>query len=244
MAKSHLAMALLVTVAATPLRAENKVQTYIAGIRSLIVKYQKAIAGQIAENRKQYREILAVAEDGRRKMEETELRFERTRRAERLANDYAEKRRPVSQWKDDLLAYAQLDYQVNRELLRQEFTDGSAELAGLENLRVEQTKLEALDTILAGLAKPESFLQQAEAVGKFAAAAKAGFDAKVCEGTKTDLAAKEKAAAALLAAVTELKAKPQDDAVKKALEEKEKELKNATAAVKAVKDFRAGKKCP
>src|SRR5260370_4436727 len=102
--KHLIAVSVLVGLAApAPGCAESKVARYIAGIRSLLKKYQNAIAGQVAENRKQYREIAAVAEKGRRDRQDTALRFDRTRRSERLANDYAEKRKPVSNWKDDLL---------------------------------------------------------------------------------------------------------------------------------------------
>jgi hypothetical protein len=235
---------LIVLAAPTPAyAAESKVDRYIAGIRSLLKKYQNAIAGQVAENRKQYREIAAVAEKGHRDRQDTGLRFERTRRSERLANDYADRRKPVSQWKDDLLEYAQLDYQLNRDLLRQESTDGAEYLIGLETLKFEQAKLEALDTILEGLAKPASFLEQVEELGSFAAATKEAFDKKVCDGSKADLTAKVKVETDLKAVVAALLAKPQDAAVVKELTEKQDALKAASAAVKGVTEFRQKKGC-
>src|SRR5204862_3742264 len=140
-------------------------------------------------------------------------------------------------WKDDLLEYAQLNYQLNRDLLRQESTDGAEYLVGLENLKFEQAKLQALDTILEGLAKPASFSGQMEELDSFAAATKEAFDKKVCDGSKADLTAKEKVETDLKAVAAALQAKPQDAAVKTELEAKQKALAAASAAVKGVKEF-------
>ncbi len=216
---------------------KNKVPCYIMEVRKVLKTYGTQIQAHIKRNEAAYQEIGERAAQGRRDAASGELRYERARRSERLAADFVEGRKPVSMWKDFLKEYGDVDWRMTRELLEKESIDGAEFLTGLASLSYEVAKVDALDTVLSGLEKPETFLDQIQLLQKFGSETVTEFDKKVCAGLKTELTAATQSAAALQKAVAALaEGGPARTA-------KEAELKAAQAGATALTKRRTSKKC-
>jgi hypothetical protein len=176
---------------------KNTVPCYIIEVRKVLKTYRTQIQGHINKNEAAYDQNGVIAAQGRRDVASGELSYERSRRSERLAADFAENRKAFSQWKDLLKEYGDFDWRITRELLEQEAVDGSQFLTGLASLHLEVGKIDALDKMLAALEKPDSFFEQLQFLQKFGSDTRNEFDKKVCAGLKSELAEANAAVTAL-----------------------------------------------
>jgi hypothetical protein len=216
---------------------KNTVPCYITEVRKVLLKYRTDVGKQIQRQETYHASVAQVAAQGRRDEIDGELRYQRARRSERLAAEFIEGRTPVSIWKDALIDYADLDSRRMRELFIQDTTDGSQLLAGIESLKFDAARVDALDKLLKGLQEPDSLSTQVQLLGKFAADTRGEFDKKVCAALKTELAAVTKQAAALAA---EIAALPAGAAT---LAAKQGELKIANASKAALTKQRTAMAC-
>jgi hypothetical protein len=206
--------------------------------------YRTALQAQIKLTRRTYARIGAIAEQGRRDEIDINLRTERNRRAEDLADAFASKAKPVARLKEYLLDYAAVDFRVSREMLELESTDGSRYLQGLQNLQVELSKAQVLDEALESLNKKEDLIARLKGLGEFGQSTKTEFDKLVCGGLKKDLAAKNEELKTITAAIATLKAQtpPDADAIQK-IQKKVADQTAVTDAIKKVSELRTKKEC-
>ena len=149
---------------------------------------------KIKAETKAYQDIAAIAAEASRSLVALTLRNERNARAAMLAADYQEGRKSVSRWQSELLEYGQMDYVANRELLASDVDASSRYLQGVQALKIEQDKVDALARLLAALAKQPTMLEDAQAIGAFFEDTKTAFDQKVCAQLEKQSAAGDKAA--------------------------------------------------
>lgn len=216
---------------------KNTVPCYIAEVRKIVKKYRSEVREQVEKQESLYVKVAGRAAQGRRDEIDIELRSERTQRSERLAAAFTEGRTPYSKWRDALLEYADIDGKRTRGLFDQDTTSGSELLAGIESLKFDASKADALDKLMAQIAKPDSLADRIAQLRKFAGETKTEFDKKVCAGLKSELAAKAKEVEALEKAVKALPPASPD------LAAKQKALKEGTDAKTALEKRRATKGC-
>jgi len=176
-----------------PCKPKDTVCNTIVATRQLLAGYQKAISEQIARQQAAYAAIAQAAEQGRRADIENKLRTERTHRAETMADDFIQRNRPLTHWKDYLLDYAAQDLKANRELLELDSLDGSRFLEGVQNLQIDFDKLQSLDKVLESLNQKKSVLAGLKDLAAVGQDTKTEFDKLVCDGLKQDLASKQSA---------------------------------------------------
>ena len=111
-----------------------------------------------------------------------------------MADDFVHQSRPVWHWKEYLLDYAVQDFKSNRELLELNSLDGSRFVQGIQNLQAELGKAQALDKLLDGLNQKKSLMDALGDLAGIAQQTQTQFDALLCPGLKTGLAAATKAA--------------------------------------------------
>src|SRR5262245_2016037 len=131
------------SAAAQPLTAANNkpeckpkdiVCRHIVATRQTLADYQKAIRKQISTTQKAYAKIAQAAEQGRSDEIDITLRNQRNRQSETMTDAFIHRARPVFQWKDLLLEYAAQDFEMRREILEIESTDGARFLEGVKSL--------------------------------------------------------------------------------------------------------------
>ena len=167
------------------LKKKDLVPCYIAEIRKTLRRYRDQIGTQIRKQETYYRDVASNAADGRRARTESELRFERARRSERIASAFVHGDRPIYMWTDLLIEYAVLDSDRTRGLIREDLIGGSSVLAGLESLRLEVARVNTLDRLLREVEQPDSLVDQMKMLQGFAIDTKVEFDKTVCAGLKT-----------------------------------------------------------
>lgn len=172
---------------------DERAEKYATEIRKLLDERSKQLAVKIAAERKAYEQFAANSEQSGRHLISIALMNERNARAENLAADYSEGRKPVSHWKTDLREYAQRDYDRNKLQLAGELDGKARYLSTLTELDVEQAKITVLRDLLSSLAKRRSFGQDLDALSKYGEEAKKEFDKLVCAELKEQKTAKENA---------------------------------------------------
>lgn len=216
---------------------KNTVPCYVVEVRKVLKTYRTQIQANVKKTRASYNEVGENAAQARQDVADGELRYERARRAERLAADFIEGRKPPAIWKDLVKEFGDFDWRITRELLEKESIDGSELLTGLAALNVEVAKIDALDTLFSVLGKRESVLERLTQLQKFGSDTKTEFDKKVCAGLKVGLTSANDAVKTLTARLAAL---PASSTERPAVEV---QLKAAQAQVKAATDRRTEKKC-
>jgi len=151
---------------------------------------------KIASEKVAYDKEAAASRNDHRALVDVTLQNDRNERSYYLAAEYDEGRKPVSQWRTDLAEYAQTDYTTNKDLLVSEIDTNSLYLERLEDLKIEQDKVDALSRLLASLSKKPSLKNEVGSLAAFAEDTKKEFDKKVCAQLKTQKAGNDAAAKA------------------------------------------------
>jgi len=151
---------------------------------------------KIASEKVAYDKEAAASRNDHRALVDVTLQNDRNERSDYLAAEYDEGRKPVSQWRTDLAEYARTDYTTNKDLLVAEIDTNSLYLQRLEDLKVEQDKVDALSKLLASLSQKPSLKNDVGSLTTFAEDTKKEFDQKVCAQLKTQKAGNDDAAKA------------------------------------------------
>jgi len=151
---------------------------------------------KIAREKLVYDKESTAARDDHQALVEVTLQNDRNERSDFLAAEYDEGRKPVSQWRTDLAEYARIDYTTNKDLLVSEIDTNSLYLQRLEDLKIEQDKVDALSKLLASLSQKSSLKNDVGSLATFAEDTKKEFDQKVCAQLKTQKADNDAAAKA------------------------------------------------
>jgi hypothetical protein len=155
--------------------------------RHILEQRSKQLAAKIAAEKAAYNASAAQAAEDHRVLVASSLQNERNERSDALAADYADGRKPTSQWRRDIADYARVDYDANRELLAGAIDASSKYMQEFADLTVEQDKVDALSKLIAALEKKPSLKDDADALGTFAADTKANFEKLVCADLKTKI---------------------------------------------------------
>jgi hypothetical protein len=187
---------LLLCVLLAPLASACDEEARQFALRTAEILQQRSaeLTRKIAAEQKAYQDVSSIANETQRDLIESSLNNERSARSIALAADYDEGRKPASRWQSDLAEYAQIDYRLNRDLLSADMGAGAEFMQKLQELEIEQAKVDALAKLLAALAKKPSLKTDLEAVSAFAEDTKAEFDKKVCEALAKDTSAAAQAA--------------------------------------------------
>jgi hypothetical protein len=164
--------------------------------RAILDERSVQLSVKIASEKATYNKEAAVARDDHRALVDATLQNDRNERSDYLAAEYDEGRKPVSQWRMDLTQYARTDYTTNKDLLVSEIDTNSLHLQKLEDLKVEQDKVDALSKLLTSLSQKPSLKNDVGTLATFAEDTKKAFDQKVCAQLKTQKAGNDAAAKA------------------------------------------------
>jgi hypothetical protein len=186
------ATALLLLGALATAGCDEEARELAGQAKKVLDQRSQQLSKKIAAEKAAYNASATLAARDHRELVDATLRNERNERADVLAADYVEGRKPVSLWRRDVAEYARIDYTANRELLTADLDESSRYLQTYADLIVEQDKVQALSKLLAALAKEPSLKQDIQALTTFAGDAKEDFDKKVCTAlkAKTDSASK------------------------------------------------------
>lgn len=164
---------------------DDQAREFASKAQQLLSQRSEQISRKLGAEKAAYNSSAAHAAEDHRALVDSALQNERNERADTLAADYAEGRRPVSLWRKDLAEYATVDYETNRQLLIEDIDANSRYLETFAILTIEQDKVDALSKLLAALAKKPSLKDDIAALGTFAGEAKTDFDKKVCTDLKS-----------------------------------------------------------
>jgi hypothetical protein len=173
---------------------DEQAQQFAVRTAEILNQRSAELTRKIAAERKAYQDASTIANETQRDLIESSLNNERSAQSIALAADYDEGRKSPSRWQTDLAQYAQLDYQLNRDLLSADLGAGAEYMQKLQALEIEQAKIDALAKLLAALAKKPSLAADLQAIGAFVEDTKAEFDKKVCEELARDTSAAGQAA--------------------------------------------------
>lgn len=153
--------------------------------KAILDQRSAQLSRKIASEQLAYNKETAAAGEDHRALVDLTLQNDRNERSDYLAAEYDEGRKPVSQWRMDLAEYAQADYTTNKDLLVSDIDTNSLYLQKLEDLKVEQDKVDALSKLLASLSQKPSLKNDVGSLATFAEDTKKEFDQKVCAQLKT-----------------------------------------------------------
>jgi hypothetical protein len=163
---------------------DQKAREFATRTKAVLDQRSEQLARKIQAETNAYNNAAAQAAEDHRALVESSLQNERNERADALAADYDEGRKPVSLWRKDVSEYARIDYETNRGLLTVEMDASSRYLQNFADLKIEQDKVDALSKLLGALAKNPSLKDDIDALGAFASDSKTEFDKKVCGDLK------------------------------------------------------------
>ena len=168
---------------------EERAAQFAKKADGLLVEYQKRIDAQIASSTTYYQNAatLSAAERGRVTIES--LQAERSERATELEADYREKRRPVSLYRDDLRAYAIVNFAQLKAWLSADADASAPYLQQLVSLERDQATIEAFDKTLKNLAQPRTVKAEIKDLQQFVADSKTEFGKLICEDIEKQLKA-------------------------------------------------------
>jgi hypothetical protein len=160
---------------------DETAREFAARTREILEQRSAQLSAKIAAEMTAYSKIATHAAEASRALVDSRLMNERQERASVLALDYLEGQKPASRWRTELAGYAQIDYEVNRELLTADMDAHTRFLTQVQALKLEQDKVDALDRLLGTLAAKRSLQEDVAAAATFAQDAKTEFDKKVCD---------------------------------------------------------------
>lgn len=175
----------LVTGALAAAGCDKQAREFATRTRQILEQRSKELAAKIAAEKAAYNASAAQAAEDHRVLVASSLQNERNERSDALAADYADGRKPISQWRRDLAEYARVDYDANRELITGAIDANSKYMRDFADLTVEQDKVDALSKLIATLEKKPSLKDDVDALGTFAGDTKANFEKLVCADLKT-----------------------------------------------------------
>jgi len=183
------------TATAGLLGCDEDARDFATKTKIILDQRSAQLSRKIASERETYDKEAAAASEDHRALVDSTLQNERNERTDSLSADYEEGRKPVSLWRKDLSDYAKIDYTTNREILISEMDASTLYLQKLDDLKIEQDKVDALSKLLSTLANKPSIKNEIGALASFAEDTKQEFDQKVCTQLKsqksgTDAAAK------------------------------------------------------
>ena len=173
---------------------DEKAQEFARRTAAILQLRSAELSKKIAAENKAYETVAAIATEAHRDLIDSSLRNERNARAIAFAADYDEGRKPVSRWQSDLAEYGQIDYRLTRDLLIADVSAGTEFLQKLQELDIEQARVDALAKLLEALAKKPTLAQDLEAITAFAEDTKEEFDKKLCAALAKDTSAAGQAA--------------------------------------------------
>jgi len=164
---------------------DDEARKFAEKTKTILDQRSTQLSTKIAAEKEAYDKEAAAASEDHRALVDSTLQNERNERSDDLAADYDEGRKPVSLWRKELSDYAKIDYSTNREVLVSEVDASTLYLQRLDNLKIEQDKVDALSKLLAMLAKKPSLKDDVGALTSFADDTKQEFDKKVCSQLKS-----------------------------------------------------------
>lgn len=199
-------------------------RNYAKELVGVLKTYQVEVNKKIGAEQKSYKDLAANYSYAREFELFTELRSERRKRAEGLADALlSDEKLTPADLKNLVADYANFDFEATRKMLEEE-SDGQVEyLASLESLELQSQNITALRKTLEALAKPKSDIKQLKQLASSAKEFKAKFDELQCEDLAQEIACLKKRLEAIKTR-TDL-----DDAQKKAATESlQKEINSLT----------------
>jgi hypothetical protein len=172
---------------------DEKAREFAAKTKAILDQRSAQISKKIEAETKAYKDYAALATEDSRSLVQDGLTNERSERAAQLTAEYFDKTKPVSLWRTHLSAYAQIDYEQNRQLLTTDLNASTLYLQRFEALKLDQDKVDALSKLLTALSKKPSLKDEFTALSGFVEDTKTEFDKKVCADlkSKTDAASKK-----------------------------------------------------
>lgn len=177
---------------------DEEARDFATKTKAILDQRSVQLSKKIAVEKEIYDKEAAAASEDHRALVDSTLQNERNERSDSLSADYEEGRKPVSLWRKDLAEYAKIDYTTNREILISEMDSSTLYLQKVDDLKIEQDKVDALSKLLATLAKKSSIKDGIGALASFAEDSKQEFDKKICTQLKSQKSGTDAAAKAAL----------------------------------------------
>ena len=185
-------------MAAGLLGCDDDARHFAMKTKAILDQRSAQLSRKIAAERETYDKEAGAATEDNRGLGDSTLQNERNERSDSLSADYMEGRKPISLWRKDLSDYAKIDYTTNKQILISEMDASTLYLQKLDDLKMEQDKVDALSKLLTALGKKTSIKDGIGVLASFADDTKQEFDKKVCtqlKSQKTGTDAEAKAAA-------------------------------------------------
>jgi hypothetical protein len=166
--------------------AEDLAEKLIAVANS----YQEQVDRTSDVERKVYKKLASTYVDAQRNNVFGSLAEERIERARLVADEAVEvKRLPltISEIESQLRAYADVDFEATRTLMKDESEARAQYLSQLAKLKNDSVKVEALTQSFSALAKSKTKVDQVKEMIEFFQQSKQEFDKLFCENLKTKI---------------------------------------------------------
>jgi hypothetical protein len=186
-------LTVLISVAALMTGCDEQARLFATQTKAILDQRSAQLSKKIAAEMESYNDYAAKAADDNHNLMIAALGNERAERANALAADYQEGRKPASLWREDLAEYANVDYERTKQLLMTDIDAETNYLQRYQSIAIEQDKVDALAKLLDAMAKKQSLKDEAGALVGFVEDTKQEFDEKVCSAleSNTDAASKQ-----------------------------------------------------
>lgn len=185
----------------------GRVADFASKADDLVAEYKKRVDAQIAESTTYYHNAATLAAGQAERVGIETLQEEREERATQLEADYREGRKPVSLYRNDLRAYAEIDFAALKLRLTSDEDASAPYLAQLVALESDAAIVDGYDKILKNLVKERSIKDQIGDLQQFVSDSKTAFDKLVCDGLDKQLNAQPPPAKDKIASLQSLKKK-------------------------------------
>jgi len=172
---------------------DEQAQLFAKQTKVILDQRSAQLSKNIAAEMKGYNDYAAKAADDQHNLMVAALGNERAERANALAADYQEGRKPASLWRQDLAEYASVDYERTKQFLMTDIDAETNYLQRYQTLAIEQDKVDALAKLLDTMTKKQSLKDETGALVGFVEDTKQEFDKKVCAAleSKADAASQQ-----------------------------------------------------
>jgi hypothetical protein len=205
---------LLVLASITLMGCDANALRFAAETRRLLEEYQKKIAAEITDARGFYQRNSALLASAAWRRLNDGLAAGRIERSTALSADYMDGRKSSSLMRSEIRDYVLTEVEERRRSLSADVDSCLPYMERLNALEADQEKVAALSRMIEMLAKPRSMVDETRELGQFVDDAKTGYNKLVCD----DLSAKQKAAAAAIAANTNAARKDQLQSAKESID--------------------------
>jgi hypothetical protein len=166
---------------------DERAREFASKMRDILCARTKYLQSRIDAEQTAYKNLADIFATAGRQTEAARLTNEMIERSTALSIDYSQSPQHAAFWSRDLQTYRKMFFDSQLAAVNAEIDQTASQLAALEALEIQQAQIDALDKLLATLAKKQSLADAVSQLKGFATDTSDSYDKVVCNDAQERL---------------------------------------------------------